>query len=250
MKTKCIIVDDEPLAIEVIESHLKKFKDLEIIARRNDAIEAFEILKKSKIDLVFLDIQMPQMTGLDFLKTVNKPPKVIITTAYREYALDGYELDVVDYLLKPISFERFMKAINKYYLYKDNEIIVSDNSQFSQQSDSYIYVKADKKIVKILLQDILYIESIKDYVQIYTTRKSIITKNQIGNLEEKLPADKFVRIHKSYIVSISRIDAFTSNIIESADDALWTLPTTWHGGAIPQVENTVRITNNEYTAIP
>jgi DNA-binding LytR/AlgR family response regulator len=214
MKTKCIIVDDEPLAIEVIESHLKKFNDMTVIATCNDAIEAFETLKKRHIDLVFLDIQMPQMTGLDFLKTLNKPPKVIITTAYREYALDGYELDVVDYLLKPISFERFMKAINKYYLYKDKTIIVSDNSQFSQHSDSYIYVKADKKVVKILLQDILYIESIKDYVQIYTTRKSIITKNQIGNLEEKLPADKFVRIHKSYMVSISQINTFTSNTIE------------------------------------
>ena len=173
MKTKCIIVDDEPLALEVIESHLKKFKDIEIVARCNDAIEAFEIIKKKSVDLIFLDIQMPQMTGLDFLKTLNKPPKVIITTAYREYALDGYELDVVDYLLKPISFERFMKAINKYYQSADNAVILSDNGQQSQQTDSYIYVKADKKVVKILLRDIFFIESLKDYVQIHTLKKSI-----------------------------------------------------------------------------
>jgi len=211
MKTKCIIVDDEPLAIEVIESHLKKFKEIDILARCNDAIEAFEILKNKSVDLIFLDIQMPQLTGLDFLKSLAKPPKVIITTAYREYALEGYELDVVDYLLKPISFERFMKAINKYYQCVNNSVIISDNSSVQ---DSYIYVKADKKVIKILLKDIFYIESLKDYVQIYTIRKSIVTKNQIGFLEEKLPADKFVRIHKSYIVSISRIDAFTSNTIE------------------------------------
>ena len=177
----------------------------------NDAIEAFEILKNKSVDLIFLDIQMPQLTGLDFLKSLVKPPKVIITTAYREYALEGYELDVVDYLLKPISFERFMKAINKYYQSVNNSVIISDNSSVQ---DSYIYVKADKKVIKILLKDIFYIESLKDYVQIYTIKKSIVTKNQIGFLEEKLPADKFVRIHKSYIVSISRIDAFTSNTIE------------------------------------
>jgi len=214
MKTKCIIVDDEPLAIEVIESHLKNFKDIEIIARCNDAIEAFEILKSKSVDLIFLDIQMPQMTGLDFLKTLNTPPKVIITTAYREYALDGYELDVIDYLLKPISFERFMKAINKYYQSANESIFVSDNTKSSQPSDSYIYVKSDKKVIKILLLDILFIESLKDYVQIHTIKKSIVTKNQIGVLAEKLPADKFVRIHKSYIVSISRIEAFTSSTIE------------------------------------
>jgi DNA-binding LytR/AlgR family response regulator len=214
MKTKCIIVDDEPLAIEVIESHLKKFNDIEIVSTCNDAIEAFEILKKRQVDLMFLDIQMPQITGLDFLKSLSKPPKVILTTAYRQYALDGYELDVVDYLLKPVSFERFMKAINKYYQYTNDSFIVSESVQTSSESDSYMYVKSDKKIVKILLKDIQFIESLKDYVQIHTTKKSIVTKNQIGALEEKLPVDKFVRIHKSYIVSISHIDAFTSSTIE------------------------------------
>ena len=211
MKTKCIIVDDEPLAIEVIKSHLKKFIDIEIKSTCNNAIEAFEILKKQNIDLMFLDIQMPQLTGLDFLKSLNKPPKVIITTAYREYALDGYELDVMDYLLKPISFERFMKAIDKYYQSTFDSITVSDNTT---SQDSYIYVKAEKKIVKILLQDILFIESLKDYVQIHTTKKFIIAKNQIGHLEEKLPTDKFIRIHKSFIVSISKIDALTASTIE------------------------------------
>jgi len=214
MKTKCIIVDDEPLALEVIESHLQKFKEIEIAAKCSDAIEAFEVLKKKNVDLIFLDIQMPQLTGLDFLKSLTKPPKVIITTAYREYALDGYELDVIDYLLKPIPFERFMKAINKYYQSVSEPIMVSGSNHNAEDSNSFIYVKADKKTVKILLNEIVFIESLKDYVQIHTSKTSIVTKNQISKLEEKLPQDKFVRIHKSFIVSISKINAFTSNTIE------------------------------------
>ena len=221
MKTKCIIVDDEPLAIEVIENHLQQFNDFEIIAKCSDAIQAFEIIKQKSVNLIFLDIQMPKITGIVFLKTIKNPPKVIITTAYRDYALDGYELDVVDYLLKPISFERFLKAINKFYQLQQNDLIVMNTTDTSQQSDeSFIYVRADKKVLKILLKDILMIESIKDYVQIHTIDRKVITKNQISHFEEKLPPEKFVRIHRSYIVSISKITAFTSTMIEIGKEEL------------------------------
>lgn len=214
MKTNCIIIDDEPLAIEVIESHLEHFKDIEIIAKCNNAIEAFEIIKHKRIDLIFLDIQMPQITGIDFLKTLHNPPKVIFTTAYREYALEGYDLDVVDYLLKPISLERFMKAIDKYYQIANIGLFVVGNDDSLSQHKPFVYVKSEGKTHKIFLDEITYIESLKDYVKIHTPTKSILTKNRISHFEEKLPQDKFVRIHKSFIVSVSKINAFTTHSIE------------------------------------
>jgi len=213
MKTKCIIIDDEPLAIEVIESHLNNFQDIEIVAKCHNAIEAFNIIKQKQVDLIFLDIQMPQITGIDFLKTLTNPPKVILTTAYREYALEGYELDVVDYLLKPVSLERFMKAIDKYYQVAKSDLFVF-GAKSESHSDPFLYVKSERKIQKIFLNEITYVESLKDYIQIYTKTKSILTKNKISHFEEKLPPDKFVRIHKSFIISLSKIDAFTANSIE------------------------------------
>ena len=211
MKTKCIIVDDEPLAIEVIESHLEKINDIEIVAKCESAVEAFEILRKKKIDLIFLDIQMPELTGIDFIKSISNPPKVILTTAYRKYALEGYELDVVDYLLKPISFERFMKAINKYYKTAGNEFKVV---QQENNEENFIYVKENKKSIKLDFAEIRYIESMKDYATIYTDNKKVITKITMNELEEKLPPNKFIRIHRSFIVSIPKIEAFTSTSIE------------------------------------
>ncbi|MFC2135359.1 LytR/AlgR family response regulator transcription factor [Bacteroidota bacterium] len=211
MKTKCLIIDDEPLAIEVIESHLEKINDIEIAAKCENAVEAFEIIRKKNIDLIFLDIQMPELTGIDFLKSLSNPPKVILTTAYRKYALEGYELDVVDYLLKPISFERFMKAINKYYKAAGNELKVI---QEEKDGEDYIYVKENKKSIKLDFAEIKYIESLKDYVTIYTETKKVITKITMTELEEKLPSNKFIRIHRSFIVSIPKIEAFTSTSIE------------------------------------
>jgi len=213
MKTKCLIIDDEPLAIEVIESHLGHFEDIETVAKCNNAIEAFNIIKQKQVDLIFLDIQMPQITGIDFVKTLTNPPKVILTTAYREYAIEGYELDVVDYLLKPISLERFMKAVDKYYQIVKSDLFVFDTKSESQ-SDPFLYVKSERKIQKIFLNEITYIESLKDYIQINTKTKSVLTKNKISHFEEKLPQDKFVRIHKSFIVSLSKVNAFTANSIE------------------------------------
>jgi DNA-binding LytR/AlgR family response regulator len=216
MKTKCVIVDDEPLAIEALEILIKKLPDLEIVDKCTDAIRAFGILQKKHIDLMFLDIQMPEITGLSFLKTLKNPPFVIFTTAYREYALEAFDLDVVDYLLKPISFERLMKAINKYYQVSGRTIQPSS----SEKQKAFITVRADRKNVKINLEDILYIESLKDYVRIHTPGKRTITKSTLSSLEDQLPSEQFLRIHRSYIVSIKRIRAFTHEFVEVEDKAL------------------------------
>jgi len=203
---KCIIVDDEPLAIEVIESYVKKIGRLQLAGTCSNAIEAFDILKKEQVDLVFLDIQMPKLTGMDFIKTLKQPPKIIITTAYRDYAIESYELDVLDYLLKPISFDRFMKAVDKALETMPQESLTQD--------DEYIYLKEDKKMVKVRLRDILYIESLKDYVRIKTASKEVITHQKISYLEETLPDNLFLRIHRSFIVGKENIESYSASNIE------------------------------------
>ncbi len=213
MKIRCLIVDDEPLAIEIIESYLDRLDDMEIVAKCTNALRAFEVLQKEAVDLLFLDIQMPKLTGLDFLKTLKDPPKVILTTAYREYALEGYELDVLDYLLKPISFERFFKAVSKMYK-KENGPTPQEKQSSMGMEEPYLYLKADKKMVKVLLKDILYIESLKDYVRIKTPGKDVITHQTISYFEEKLPEDAFIRIHRSFIVPLHKIETFSASFIE------------------------------------
>lgn len=217
---KCIIVDDEPLAIEVIESHISKLDDVEIVAKCSNALKAFEILQKHTVDLIFLDIQMPKLTGIDFLKTLQNAPKVIFTTAYRDYALESYDLNAVDYLLKPISFDRFLKAIGK--VYGQNQLVTSVTTPTvaNSQSEDYIYVKADKKMVKVQLNEVLYIESLKDYVRIKTVNKTVITHQKISYLEEKLPEKEFARIHRSYIISIKKVDSFSTMAVEIGDQEL------------------------------
>lgn len=215
MKTRCLIVDDEPLAIKLIESHIQKLDNLEVAGSCKNAMAAFDILRSKKIDLLFLDIQMPQITGIDFLKTLKNPPKVIMTTAYRQYALEGYELDVIDYLLKPISFERFLKAVNKFYHYASNDIQLGNTVQSGMEtSKPYMDVKENKKIVRILLEDIKYIEGLNEYVGIHTDGKRVVTKASLSRIEEKLPPEGFVRIHKSFIVSLIRVKAFSSTTVE------------------------------------
>jgi len=215
MKTKCLIVDDEPLARELIRGHVEKLENFEIVAECSDAMKALNVIREKQIDLIFMDIQMPQITGIEFLKTLKHPPKVIITTAYREYALEGIELDVVDYLIKPITFERFLKSVNKFYQMSQDEIqVLNGNSTERNADDAYIYVKENKKVVKVLLSEIKYIEGLSEYVQVYTDKKKIITKTSMSQMEEKLPAENFLRIHKSFIVSLGKIEAFTANTIE------------------------------------
>lgn len=216
MKTKCIIIDDEPLAIDLMRNHIEKLENFEIVAECSDAMKAMQVLRSHPVDLMFMDIQMPQITGIEFLKTLKHPPKVIITTAYREYALEGFELDVVDYLLKPITFGRFLKAVNKYYQISQDEQQVGLPSALPavQNDDSFIYVKENKKVIKVHIDEIVYVEGLSEYVQIYTEKKKVITKTSLANMEEKLPDAGFMRIHKSFIVSLSKIEAFTSSSIE------------------------------------
>lgn len=220
MKTRCLVVDDEPLAINVIKSFLDRLDQLELVNTCSNAIDAFNVLSNEKIDLLFIDIQMPQMTGLEFLKALKSPPKVIITTAFREYAMEGYELDVVDYLLKPVSFDRFLKAINKVTDQASHE---EDNSRVgmsSTEEDPYIFVREDKKMRKIVVKDIEYIESIKDYVKIITNDHVFTTYLQISYLEKKLPEESFVRVHRSFIVGIGHIKAYSSTDIEIGDQSI------------------------------
>jgi DNA-binding LytR/AlgR family response regulator len=216
MKINCLVIDDEPLALDILESYIQKVDGLELVDKCTNPLHAFEILQKDRIDLIFLDIQMPRLTGLEFIHSISNPPKIIFTTAFREYAIDAFDLDAVDYLLKPFSFSRFLRAIGKAY----NQFkLLSQTNQMDDEirnigEPESIYVKADKKMLKIMLKDIFYIESLKDYVLIYIPGKRIITKQKISYLEEKLPEGQFLRIHRSFLVSISKIDAFTVNHVE------------------------------------
>ena len=212
MKIKCIIVDDEPLAIRVIEKFVTKIQNIEIVAKMEDAVKAFNLLQTTHIDLMFLDIQMPELTGIDLLKTLTNPPKVIITTAYSEYAIQGYELDIVDYLMKPVSFERFLTAINKFYRFYNYE--KTNPVTELPDENQYLFVKKDKKTIKILLKEIMYIESLRDYIMISTDRKEIKVKYQISKIEKDLPEELFLRVHRSFIISIPKIEVYSQTQIE------------------------------------
>jgi DNA-binding LytR/AlgR family response regulator len=216
MKIKCLVVDDEPLAAELVATHIAKSPDLELVGTCGNAIEAFSILQREPIDLLFLDIQMPRMTGWDLLRSLPNKPYVVITTAYREHALDGYEFDVLDFLLKPITLERFMKAVGKFHLRKSMPIEVPPSVGDSYEQ-AYKYFKVNREMKKVFLKDILYIESLKDYVRIKTDKESLITYQRISYLEEKLPEDKFLRVHKSFIVAIDKIAALGSNTVKIKD---------------------------------
>ena len=208
---KCLIIDDEPLAQNVIENYLKNVDYIELFAKCDNALSALSWIKKQKIDLIFLDISMPFISGIDFIKTLQNPPAIILTTAHKEFAVESYELNVLDYLLKPISFERFLKAVNKLENNEASKVIkpVVDDSE----SDTFIYVKSEKKNVKILLKEILFIESLKDYIKIQTLNKSIVTQVPISAIEQRLP-ESFLRIHRSFIVARDKITAYTQHDFE------------------------------------
>jgi DNA-binding LytR/AlgR family response regulator len=209
LKTKCIIIDDEPLAIKLIKTHLSKIESFEVAGEFTNALRAIEILKREKIDLMFLDINMPEVTGIEFLKSIPDPPYVIITTAYREYAIEGYDLDVVDFLLKPISFERFLKAINRYCNRVRMTPKVNGNSSDSSEPRQ-VYLQDGKNIYKIPYDDLLYIEGYGEYVKVVTTGKTYLVRDSLSEFEQKLSADHFLRIHKSYIVNLFKITGFSS----------------------------------------
>ena len=211
MSIKCLIIDDEPLAIEVIKGHLQQIKEVDLLETFQHPLKAFEFVKDHQVDLIFLDIEMPILTGVDFVKSLENPPKIIFTTAHRDYAVVSYELNVIDYLLKPISFIRLFKAMNKYKELMGSQAV--DLPKQDASSHDHMYVNSNKKFIKIQFDEILYVESIKDYVRIHLNDKSVITKGSIGSFLEKLPK-KFIRIHRSFIVNTTKVTAFTSLDVE------------------------------------
>lgn len=210
----CLIVDDEPIAIRVIKNHLSEFCNLQLAGECSNAIEAVEFLSKTKVDLIFLDIQMPQITGVELLKNLDSAPKVIFTTAYRDYAFEAFELDVIDYLLKPISLARFSKAINRFYQRVDDKPASPTSRINESHLPDYLFLKADKKLHKIIFDDIFYLESLGDYVIVHTEQGKLTTKERISHLEEQLPAHLFLRVHRGYIISIPKITALLPGMIE------------------------------------
>jgi DNA-binding LytR/AlgR family response regulator len=213
-KYNCIIVEDEPLAAEVLQDYISQVPFLELKSVCSDAIFAMEILQKEKIDLVFLDIHLPRLKGLDFVKTLQSPPQVIITTAYQEYALKGYELGVIDYLLKPIEFARFLTAVNKLRQSNETGTGLSHSTTMVPAERAHLFFNVSKRKVKVCLDEILYIESLKEYIRITTGSKSILTKFQLNQIEALLTRNNFLRIHRSFIVSKDKIDAFSATDIE------------------------------------
>ena len=207
---RCLIVDDEPLASKVIATYLQPIHNLELVKICHDSIEAFNTLGEEQIDLMFLDINMPEINGIDFLKSLQNPPLVIITTAYREYAVESFELDVIDYLVKPIPLQRFMKAIDKV---NKQANLVEDKDEDSQD-EQFIFLKVDKKMLRINLDEIQYIESLKDYIRVNTTNGAHITHQTLTGITEILPAADFLRIHRSYAVNLNCINALQGNSLE------------------------------------
>ena len=221
-KIKCLVVDDEPPAREILKQHIAGVNALELAGTCANAVEAISFLKDHPVDLIFLDIQMPQLLGTNFIRTLKAPPKVIFTTAFRKYALEGFELDAVDYLLKPISFERFLKGVNKVLQISvpSEHSPVASKEHHKEQANSFLYFRADRKMVKVFFNDILFIEALKDYIKIVTQNKTIVTKYVLTTLAELLPSDEFLRIHKSYVVAIGKIESFNADCIQIAKHEL------------------------------
>jgi DNA-binding LytR/AlgR family response regulator len=207
VKIRCIVTDDEPMARKGLQGYIEKIDFLELVAACESAIELNSVLKQQQVDLLFLDIEMPYMTGIELLKNLPSPPKVIFTTAYDKYALQGFELEVLDYLLKPISFERFLKAANKAYDY-------FKMMEAGEQQQDHLFVKADNKLEKVRFDDILFIEALENYIGIYNVQgKKIITHSTLKALQEKLPQQRFIQPHKSYLVAIDKINSIEGNVL-------------------------------------
>ena len=205
MKLKCIITDDEPIARKGLQSYVERINFLELVGVCEDAIQLNNQLKSQQADLLFLDIEMPYMTGIELLNSLSNPPKVIITSAYAEYAIKGYDLEVSDYLLKPISFDRFLKAVNKVY-----DQLISSQTPVVQD---YLFVKISLKLEKIRFNDMRFIEGVENYVAIYTSDGKIITHTTLRTILQKLPPERFVQVHKSYLVNIDKIDSIEGNLL-------------------------------------
>src|SRR5215468_2964822 len=210
----CLVVDDEPMARDVLRRYIEKVPTLKLAGESVNAIDALVFLQNNKVDLIFLDICMPELLGTEFVKSLHNPPKIIFTTAFKEYALEGYELDVIDYLLKPVRFERFLKAVNKAFPKTVDSSVGNGTPGERKTGVDFIYLRVNKKLVKIILSDILYIESARDYVKVFTTDKTYITRQTISSVEAMLSGNEFVRIHRSYIIAMSKIKSFTNELVE------------------------------------
>lgn len=215
----CVIVDDEPVARNILETFVAKIPNLNLVKTCKNAMEAFEIANSKNIDLFFLDINMPDISGLSLAKSINKKSKIIFTTAYREYAVDGFDLQAVDYLLKPIAFDRFLQAVNKFF---ETQSVISKQVNVEEKSvkNNYIFVRSERKMVKIIFDEILYIESLSDYLKIHTKDTVLVTRETISNLEMKLPSQQFFRIHRSYIVNLNKTDSYTNEFVEIEKKAI------------------------------
>jgi len=204
-KLNCVIADDEQLSRDILKTYIEKTSRLQCVAECKNGMEVYDVLKKDRVDLLFLDIEMPLLTGIELLRTMLHPPKVVLVTAYREFALEGYELNVLDYLLKPVSFTRFLKAVDKY---------PAEESAPAIHSPGLIDIRSEKKTIRLPLQDIISLEGMKDYVRIQTTATTLITHQTLQHFEEQLPPLQFIRIHRSYIISLAKVTAFTQSWVE------------------------------------
>ena len=211
MQIRCVIIDDEPLAVRLVSSYCTQVPELEVVATCGSAIDAFSVLRQQRIDLLFLDIKMPRLLGTDFLRSLSDPPKVILITAYREYALDGYELDIVDYLLKPVSFIRFMKAVEKAGKLLSQEWSSRGVAEVDGPKEPFLYFRINKEMVKVLLSEILFLESRKEYVLLYLEgNKTLLVKQSISSMEKLLSPHRFIRVHRSYMVTKGKISAYNA----------------------------------------
>lgn len=217
MKLRCLLIDDEPPALKVLQSHIAQISGLEIVGLCGNAIEASDVLHRKQVDVMFLDIKMPKIIGTQFLRSLSHPPKVIFVTAYQDHAVEGFELDAVDYLVKPVSFERFLKAINK--LKRTNgEQSFGEQKSYKPNPDAFVYVRADRVMQKIFVNDILYIESWKDYVKLFFTNgKYLLIKQPISAMENLLSEHEFIRVHRSYIISLNKVSGYSSVCVRLND---------------------------------
>lgn len=211
---KCLLIDDEPPAVELLEKYASMIDQLEVVGTSHSAVKAFDMLKDTPVDLMFLDIQMPVLNGIDFIKSLKNPPAIILTTAYREYALDGYELDIIDYLLKPIAFDRFLKAVDKF---RERQTVIvtqpTPSATIIKQPD-HIFFNVNRTHHKLLLNNILYLESLKDYVRIHTTKDRLVVKGNLGTVLAQLPDNQFVRTHRSFAISLLHINSYSQSEVE------------------------------------
>ncbi|MCF1192767.1 LytTR family DNA-binding domain-containing protein [Mangrovimonas sp. AS39] len=206
----CLIVDDESMAREIIRNHLSKIDNITVVAECKNAMEAFNYLNSLRIDLIFLDIQMPEISGISFAKSINPETKIIFTTAFRDYAVEGFELKAVDYLLKPITFERLLKAINTYFEVYSS---IPTSNKKEPETNQFMFVRSDRRMLKIDFDTIYFIESFSDYLKIHLENEVVVTRENISTMEGKLPQKQFIRIHRSFIVALNKMDSYTNDYV-------------------------------------